>query len=262
MAAGNKFDVWFQALDTVYRGVPLSVVTDWAEQGRLAGTDRVRPTGVESEWIPIASHPLLSDFLYVPSESEIQEPAPISIGVSDPAPGEAPFEESAPAVKTTEPPIEMEFGWKKRQDDDDDDVDMIPLIDISLVLLIFFIMTASVSVMSPVPVPEMKHTSELKSSPSAITLQIGQRANGEPVYAVRVGEAPPGPEDRDLDSLAEAIRRVREKANASESPVEARIACDKEMARSHVRDAAKELDKLRREGKLSYYGAEVTELSR
>src|SRR5262249_20401976 len=54
MAKANRpaaFDVWFQAADTVYRGVPYGVVTGWAEQGRLAAADKLRPAGTEDPWV-------------------------------------------------------------------------------------------------------------------------------------------------------------------------------------------------------------------
>src|SRR5687767_12170366 len=113
MAAPQSFDVWFVAADTVYKGVPYGVVTDWAGQGRVCADDKVRPAGTEKAWGRVGDHPLLADFLFRP------RPA-------------------APADTAEQlQPVQMEVA-ARRIDDDDDDVDMIPLIDISLVLLIFF----------------------------------------------------------------------------------------------------------------------------
>jgi biopolymer transport protein ExbD len=112
-------DVWIIESNTVYREVPFTVVTDWVQQGRLLGDDRVRPSGT-AEWYPIGTMPTLS--AYMPKVEEHRA------------------EDQAEALE----PVQIDFAWKRPADDDDEDVDMIPLIDISLVLLIFFMMTAAV----------------------------------------------------------------------------------------------------------------------
>src|SRR5262245_33566961 len=111
-------DVWIVELNTVYREVPFTVVTDWLQQGRLLADDRVRPAGTE-KWYAIAKVPALAAF--VPHE-EPHRP-----------------DDQAEALE----PVETGFHWRRGADEEDDDVDMIPLIDISLVLLIFFMMTAA-----------------------------------------------------------------------------------------------------------------------
>ena len=251
----NHFDVWFVKADTVYKKVPYGVVTGWAEQGRLAADDKLRPAGVECAWTRAADHPLIADFLYVPpppAERFVERPVPIST---------APFVHPTSSPERLEP-IEMDVAWRKHGEDDDDDVDMIPLIDISLVLLIFFMMTATVSALSPVDVPEMGHAAELHADPDAMTLMIDQRSTGEAFYAVRVGERPPTPEDNNLPTLAEAINRLRVRVGEAKQPPEIRIACNKELPRSHVREASKELNKLQKEKRISFFGAEVNEQSK
>ena len=65
--AVTKFDVWFVAADQVYRAVPWAVVSGWAEQGRLAGADRVRPAGSAAAWVQVSAEPTLSGFLFDPA---------------------------------------------------------------------------------------------------------------------------------------------------------------------------------------------------
>lgn len=127
-------DVWIVELKTVYREVPFAVVTDWIQQGRLLGEDRVRLTGSEA-WHTVGKVSALAAFL---PKAE---------------PGRA--DDQAEALE----PVEIGFRWRKRAEEEDEDVDMIPLIDISLVLLIFFMMTASVAsgVVSPIPTPGARH---------------------------------------------------------------------------------------------------------
>lgn len=232
----KSFDVWFLAADTVYRGVPFEVLAGWASAGRVGPLDKVRPAGSSVPWVPVAEHPLVADYL-------------------DVAPPAAAPTDLAEEIQ----PVEFEMNFPRRKPEDDDDVDMIPLIDISLVLLIFFMMTTAVAALSPVNVPEMKHAAELKSQPDAITVRITKRATGEVVYAVNVGERAPLPDDNNLATAAEALRQLDAKLIGLERPPEVRIACDKELPRSHVRDMAKALDERRVAKKIAIYFAEVNE---
>jgi biopolymer transport protein ExbD len=117
MAEKRRFlDVWIIESNTVYREVPFLVVTDWVQQGRLLGEDRVRPSGT-AEWYPIGGLPSLA--AYMPKIDEHRA------------------EDQAEALE----PVQLEFTWKRRPEDEEMEVDMIPLIDVSLVLLIFFLMT-------------------------------------------------------------------------------------------------------------------------
>jgi hypothetical protein len=122
----TPLDVWFVSAEQVYRGVPFQVAAGWVEQGRLAGTDKVRPTKTSDPWVTVGEHPLLADYLLRPA------------GVKAVAAGTA-------AVAPLEPP---EPEGLRRANDDDDDVDMIPLIDVSLVLLVFFMLIGTGAAMA------------------------------------------------------------------------------------------------------------------
>jgi biopolymer transport protein ExbD len=110
------FNVWLVQPNTVYRGVPFSVICDWIQEGRLLGRDCVRTPGAPA-WEHLDAHPLFMPYFggnELPGANDVAE-----------------------ALK----PVEIDFG-PKRKEEEDDDVDMIPLIDISMVLLVFFMMTA------------------------------------------------------------------------------------------------------------------------
>ena len=139
-ASGNNtmaqrvVDVWIVEVNTVYRGVPFAVVTDWLQQGRLLPADKVRASD-KSKWHEIG---VLRAFApYLPRAEPAQA------------------EDQAEALA----PVELDVPVGTRHDEEDEDVDMIPLIDISLVLLIFFMMTASVSsgFLSFIKTPSAKH---------------------------------------------------------------------------------------------------------
>jgi hypothetical protein len=125
-------DVWIVENNTVYREVPFMVVTDWIQQGRLLGDDRVRPSGTR-DWYPIGESPTFAP--YMPKVEEHRA------------------EDRAEALE----PVQIDFTWRRRPEDDDEDVDMIPLIDISLVLLIFFMMTASIGGLFQIDTPSARH---------------------------------------------------------------------------------------------------------
>src|ERR1700676_1731361 len=61
-AKQRLLDVWILESNTVYRQVPFTVVTDWIQQGRLLGDDRVRPVGKEA-WFLVGKVPALAAFL-------------------------------------------------------------------------------------------------------------------------------------------------------------------------------------------------------
>ncbi len=112
-----QFDVWLTHANTVYRGVPYEVVTDWIQQGRLLEDDRIRPVATE-EWFVLAKVPAFSG--YLPKHEPLRT------------------DQQAEALE----PVESGFAWGQKGEDEDVDPDMIPLIDVSLVLLIFFMMTS------------------------------------------------------------------------------------------------------------------------
>ena len=70
----KAFDVWFVVANTVYKGVPYNVVADWAQQGRLAATDMVRPAGTNVAWATVAEHEFLSDYLPRPAAATAVPP--------------------------------------------------------------------------------------------------------------------------------------------------------------------------------------------
>jgi hypothetical protein len=233
MSAPQNFDVWFVAADTVYRGVPYGVLTGWAEQGRVSAGDKVRPAGTEQPWSRVGDHPLLADFLFRPR----------------------PTAAAADAAEQLQP-VEMDLG--KRYEDHDDDVDMIPLIDISLVLLIFFMMTTAVAALSPVNVPEMRYASELGKDADAITIHIDKRGEDEVFFAIRVGDRL-APEDNNLATPEEMLRRLDVRLAEAQRPPEVRVACHRDLPRSWVRDVARELDRRRQKDQIAFYTAEVNE---
>lgn len=235
--AAQSFDVWFVKADTVYRGVPPGVVTDWALQGRVAADDRVRPAGVESAWQRVGDHPLLSDFLFRKGETTA---------------------ESADYAEQLQK-VEMDVSPRKRAEDDDDDPDMIPLIDISLVLLVFFMMTTAVAALSPVEVPDMKHAAELTEDDDAFAVHIDKRAANDVFYALRVGKRPPAPEDNNLPTQEALLRRLDDRLTQAQRPPAVLIVCNREIERGWVRDLAQELDKRKTKRLISTYSAEVNE---
>jgi len=236
--ASINFDVWLLAADTVYRGVPYSVVTGWAEQGRLGANDKLRPADSNSPWVKASEHPLIADFLFRGSSY------------------------SATDLAEQLQKVELEVVTRKHAVDEDDDVDMIPLIDISLVLLIFFMMTTAVAALSPVDVPDMKHASEISKDRDAFTVQIDKRSNDELVYSLRMGEKSPMPEDNNLTTVDAVMQRLDARLSEAQRAPEVRIACHKELPRERVREIVRELEKRKAKEQIAFYGAEVNEKSK
>jgi hypothetical protein len=233
-AKPSAFDVWLLAVDTVYKGVPFSVALGWAEQGRLTGTDKLRPAGQEAApWVLAANHPQIAPYLFAP------RPQPIRAGTPVP-----PLE-----------PLERD-DFARTPPDDDDDVDMIPLIDISLVLLIFFMMTTAVSSMSPVSVPELRNTGKLSGSKEVWVIQAEPTPNGDIVYGMSGGPS----NDRELGirTLPDLMTRFNAKLDANK-PAEVRVAFHKQLVRRDRKELIRELEKLRTAGLVATYAAEVGE---
>ena len=233
-AKTSAFDVWLIAVDTVYKGVPFSVVLGWAEQGRLAGTDKLRPAGVETPWVPASKHPRIAPHLFA------AKPQPAAAGGAVP-----PLD-----------PLENDSDFKKTPHDDDDDVDMIPLIDISLVLLIFFMMTSAVSSMSPVNVPALKYAGKLTGGKEAWVVQADKTPNGDIVYSLTGG--PDNDRELDIRTLEELVSRFNAKLDANK-PAEVRVAFHKKLQRRDLKAVIRELDKFRAAGLIATYAAEVNE---
>src|SRR5437764_12990648 len=102
-----QFDVWLRHANTVYRGVPYEVVTDWIQQGRLLEDDKIRPVGAE-EWFVLNKVPAFAGY--------IPHPEPLRT------------DQQHEALE----PVESGFAWGEKQDEETDP-DMIPLIDVSRV---------------------------------------------------------------------------------------------------------------------------------
>jgi biopolymer transport protein ExbD len=267
MAKPQKaFDVWFVAAEQVYKGVPYNVVADWAQQGRLAPADMVRPTGTKEGWVKISAHELLSDFLPRPAVARAVQPAFEVVGEDGAAPALPPepsaLAEPAEPAEPTGPKVELpdpEPGPSHSRFEDDDEVDMIPLIDISMVLLVFFIMIQAAGALAPVDVPEMRYAGELKADPDAVTITI-EKLNTESVYySVRVGNVSPKPEHDKLPTPEAAIKALNEVLVGVTRPPEVRIACLKELPRERVYELRRELEPLRKKGVINSTLATVVE---
>ena len=235
----QKFDVWFVSANTVYREVPFNVVADWAQQGRLIGSDQIRAGGTK-DWGPLSEHEQLGLYLTVeePEENQVEEM------VSSPAPRVT----TDNAVSL--PPPEYEFAHRRRPEDEDDDVDMIPLIDISLVLLVFFMMTATVSSVSKVLVPETVNVSEINESNKAINISIDQTSDGSPVFAVSRGNSPPAADDKSLTNESALFERFDAQMRNVSTPIEVRIAAHRDMPCEVIERVSTEVEKRRSRGVL------------
>ena len=236
--AAEKFDVWFVTADQVYRSVPFNIVTGWAEQGRLAADDRVRPAGSQAAWQRVADHPSICDFLF-----QLTKP------------------QSGHAEDTSEQmrPVELDVPTRsRRRQDEDNEVDMIPLIDISLVLLVFFMMTTVVAALSPIEVPESKYAEEFTKEVDSFTVQIDKRGPDDVVYALRVGDKT-SIEDNNLATLAELLTRIDARLAGVQQPPEVRIAFHKDLSFDLFRELTKELDKRQRKNLIRVYSADVNE---
>jgi biopolymer transport protein ExbD len=248
----KAFDVWFVAANTVYKAVPYNVVADWTQQGRLAATDMVRPSGTGQAWQPVSDYDLLADYLPRPSAAKAAPPEASPVGdqavarVATPAgePVELPDPEPAP------PPGRFE---------EDDEVDMIPLIDISMVLLVFFIMIQAAGALAPVDVPEMKYAGQLTADPDAITITIEKLNTEDVVYSVRVGPSAPEPNRDGLKTPEAALDALKDALRGMQRPPEVRIACRKDLPRERVYELRRELEKLRKSNMINNIVATVVE---
>jgi biopolymer transport protein ExbD len=250
----KAFDVWFVTANTVYKAVPYNVVADWAQQGRLAATDMVRPAGTKEAWAKVGAHELLADYVpgpavarAVPEVTLADEVVEAQVVGAAPPPG-APVELPDP-----------EPGPSRSRFEDDDEVDMIPLIDISMVLLVFFIIIQATGALAPVDVPEMKYAGELKNDPEAVTITIEKLNTEDVVYAVRVGQAPPRPGHDQLKTPEAALKALTEALEGVTRPPEVRIACRKELPRERVYELRRELEPLRKRGVINSTLATVVE---
>jgi biopolymer transport protein ExbD len=237
----KAFDVWFVAANTVYKAVPYNVVADWTQQGRLAGTDMVRPTGTKDEWSRVSEYELLADYLPQPAVATIAPLPGENLIAAEVVGAEGP----PPAGEPVELP-EPELGPSASRFEEDDEVDMIPLIDISMVLLVFFIMIQAAGALAPVDVPEMKYAGQLSNDPEAITVTIEKLNQEDVYYSVRVGPSPPRPGHDQLPTPEAALKALNEALVGVTRPPEVRIACRKELPRERVYELRRELEPLRK----------------
>ncbi|MFO0814424.1 MAG: biopolymer transporter ExbD [Gemmatales bacterium] len=141
------FNVWLVQPNTVYRGVPYTVICDWIQEGRLLGRDCVRTPGAPA-WEHLDAHPLFTPYF---GRSDLPT-----------------AEDVAEALQ----PIDIDFGPKGPPVEEDDEVDMIPLIDISMVLLVFFMMTAqNLITAAPFKIPHTE-TAEITDSQGNVNISV------------------------------------------------------------------------------------------
>jgi biopolymer transport protein ExbD len=230
------FDLWFVQANNVIKEVPFHVVTDWLQQGRATGDDRVKPSGT-ADWVPLGSVIAFQPYLLqlVPIRAE------------DPA----------EALE----PVEMDFDWKRREGEEDDDVDMIPLIDISLVLLIFFMMTTTVSALSRIMVPPMSHVSTIDTNPGVIRIDIDLR-DGDRVYSIGLGNQAPTPEDDNLRSEDQLKERLTARLEVVTEPPKVRIAAHQDVPYKYVEEVMKSLESKKSLNQIREYTVEVNERAR
>ncbi len=226
------FDVWLSQGKTVYKDVPYEVVTDWLQQGRLLGDDRIRPAGTE-EWFPIAGVPTFAG--YIPKNDPLRT------------------DERAEALEP------VETGWGKKEEEEEADPDMIPLIDVSLVLLIFFMITSTVAaVTSIISVPEVKHA-EPTVNVNMIWIGIKYYSETQPAdYTVRLD----GDKDKKIfkDGLnkEQVIQMVNEILERQTVP-EVRIAAHRLVSYDLLKDLHLELEAHKANSKIIKIHVEVGE---
>jgi biopolymer transport protein ExbD len=233
MAEKRRFlDVWIVESNTVYREVPVTVVMDWTQQGRLLADDMLRPSGTE-KWQRLGDTRALAAFL--PKSEPMRA------------------DDQAEALE----PVEVDFTWKRSSSEEDDDPDMIPLIDISLVLLIFFMMTSAVVVASSrINVPGVENPAGL-SAPGSLWIGIDRKPDGSPVYSLGEGERGAAEGDQDLTE-AQVLQKVAARVKAL-SGAEVRITGDKLLPYEVIKRMTVELEPYRRQGYIKTIRAEVSE---
>jgi biopolymer transport protein ExbD len=221
-------DVWIVETNTVYKEVPYAVVSDWVQQGRLLEDDMVKPSGTR-DWMRLGDSPGLQPFL---PKAEPHRPT-----------------DQAEALE----PVVLDFSYKKRADEEEDDPDMIPLIDVSLVLLVFFMLTATAATMAAtVPTPQTEY-GDMADDPKALRIDVTRDQEGSPVYALGVGDGPPGPE---VHTQAAVLEQLRDRLNRTQGQVDLVINADKDLPARVARDLLLALRAERFRGKISkhYFG--------
>ncbi len=249
----KAFDVWFVTANTVYKGVPYHVVADWTQQGRLGGSDMVRPAGTDVAWGKVGEQEGLIDYLPQPS---VAKAVPVSALA---AAGFTVVESAEPAAEETAELPEPEPMPGKPRIEEDDEVDMIPLIDISMVLLVFFIIIRAAGALAPVDVPEMKYAGELSNDPFAITINIDKADEFTVVYSVRKGQSPARSDHDKLATPEAAMTALDALLAEAQEPPEVRIACRKDLPNDRVAELQLELEPRYKKKYISSYVATVVE---
>jgi biopolymer transport protein ExbD len=231
------FDVWLTQGKTVYRDVPYEVVTDWLQQGRLLGEDRIRPAKTD-EWFTVEKVPAFAAF--VPKVSPLRTDT---------------------KAETLEP-VETGFQWRNPDEEEESDPDMIPLIDVSLVLLIFFMMTSSVAVIvSRIKVPEISDA-QVTENVKMIWIGINYISDDMPArYSVNVNSDDGKTAENDLNQ-EQALKRVREILEKTNDIPEIRLAAHQQLSFELIRDMAVLLEEFKAKGKVRVIKTEVGERKR
>lgn len=236
----KTLDVWLVASNTVYKGVPFTVAASWAEQGRLAKADKVRPAGgPDNSWQPVSQLEQLADYLFAGGETATKA------------------DDLAESLEK----VEIDPAWPKSPEDDDDDVDMIPLIDISLVLLIFFMMTSVVAAFSPISVPGMVYGAPIDESEGAVSILIDRDAENNPLYSLQVGNGKPKQDDSGRGDRDKLLALLDLELGTRTKPPEVRVACHEKLPRWVVGELCAELQKRveKNPSQIARYTAEVNE---
>ncbi len=232
------FDAWIVETNTVYRDVPYTVISDWAQQGRLLEDDRVRPSGTE-KWFTLGEIPAFAAFL---PKAE---------------PNRA--EDEAEALE----PVQLDFQWKSQREEADNDVDMIPLIDVSLVLLIFFMMTATVAAIGDINTPEAEHVALIAPQMYWIGVVPGQtNADGTPTYTYSLGKGEGTTLARFANQANQAalVDKLNEVLKDENRPAKIRVRGDHRIPCEIVTDDLRAvLSRLKSQGKLDSFYIEVSE---
>ena len=233
MAKGQNWDVWLVAPNQVYRDVPADVVAGWAESGRLAAADQLRPAGAGSAWVSAKDAPGVGGF----------------------------FAPDRPAPDPAAPPPEIEFDpTPRRREAEDDEVDMIPLIDVSLVLLVFFMLTTVVATMPAVDVPEIKDAKNFAAEADAVVVQIEKPSPDTLRYTVRPVESAPAAADANLQSLPELVARLEALVATLKAPPAVRIAGQKNVTGGEFFALTGELERLKLAKRIAGYTLDVQEV--
>jgi len=242
MAAPAKkffFDVWLAQGKTVYRDVPYEVVTDWLQQGRLLGDDRVRPAKTE-EWFLVDKVPAFAGF--VPKNDPLRTDV------------------QAEALE----PVESGFAWGGGEEAEEADPDMIPLIDVSLVLLIFFMMTSTVSsVVSAIKVPEIVSQVDRVDNVKLINVGINFVSDAEPAsYSLHwlLEDGSKGGENN--LSEADTLKKIDDIMEKQSLVPEIRVAAHKDLNFDLIKKVSVELEKYRTSKKVANIHIEVGEKQR